>query len=64
MIPEEREEQIKIAYRHMKLKLKQRGDDPGTFNQKYLMERATKLIDDYYKEFGEAPYRKLEDGNL
>ena len=65
MTPEEREreEQIEIALKHMKYKLKLRGDDVSTFNPKYLRDKATELVDTWIKENpGKIPYRKLGRG--
>jgi len=56
----ERDEQIQIALSHIKYKLKQRGDNPSEYNHKFLLDKATKVIDDYLKEHdGKMPYRKV-----
>lgn len=50
MDAKQREEQIKIALSHLKYNLKMRGDDPAKYNKKYLLDKATKLIDDWVKD--------------
>ena len=59
--PSERDNQIQLALRHIKYKLKVRGDDPTKYNQKYLLDKATKVIDDWMKENPNerGPYRPL-----
>ncbi len=46
----ERDRQIKIALSHLKLELKTRGDDPRLYNEKYLIDKATAIIDGWAKE--------------
>lgn len=61
MTDEERDYQIRLALAHIKLRMRKKGFDPRAYNEKYLLEKATKLIDDWSSNNdGLAPYRKLE----
>lgn len=57
---EEREHQVKVALAHIRVMLKQRGDDPNKYNQKYLRDKAEELIDAWLRDHpGEKAYRPL-----
>lgn len=59
---EEREHQIKLALSHIKLRLKQRGDDPSKYNPKFLRDKAEAVIDEWLKDNpGQKAYVPLED---
>lgn len=59
--PVTRDEAISTTLGFIRVQLKKRGDDPNSYNQKFLASIAEKTTDDYFREFGNYGIERLEE---
>ncbi|MFN9971851.1 MAG: hypothetical protein ACK58T_18380 [Phycisphaerae bacterium] len=60
-VPVTRDQAIKTTLTFIKYQLKKRGDDPKSYNEKYLMTKAIEGVDGYFKLHGNYGIERLEE---